>query len=64
MQAVAPVDFFPRATFGSDIPIQRRVGRRSGTLYYFDHARSIRSVAERRNMVCPSASRPMRVTAP
>jgi hypothetical protein len=43
--------------------LQRRVGRRSGTLC-FDHPRSLFSVAARRSMVCPTASRPMRVTAP
>src|SRR5438105_4264828 len=30
----------------------------------FDHPRSLFSVAARRSMVCPTASRPMRVTAP
>jgi hypothetical protein len=39
------------------------VGRRSGTLC-FDHPRSLFPVAPRRSMVCPTSSRPMRVTAP
>ena|SRR5271166_2266852 len=43
--------------------VQRRGGRRCGTLC-FDHRRSLFSVAARRSMVCPTASRPMRVTAP
>ena len=29
-----------------------------------DHSRSLFSAAARRSMVCPTASRPMRVTAP
>src|SRR5260370_4716604 len=37
--------------------------RRSGTLC-FDHPCSLLSVAARRRMVCPTASRPMRVTTP
>lgn len=46
---------FFSGTFDSDTPIQRR---RSDTSY-FDYP-----VAEQRNIVCPTASRPMRVTAP
>jgi hypothetical protein len=41
----------------------RTLSRRSGRLY-FGHQRSLFSVAARRNMVCPTASRPIRVTAP
>jgi hypothetical protein len=59
---VSPIILNEHRSFSREA-IQRRVGRRSGTLC-FDHPRSLFSVAARRSMACPTASRPMRVTAP
>jgi hypothetical protein len=59
---VSPIILNEHRSFSREA-IQRRAGRRSGTLR-FDHPHSLFSVAARRSMVCPTASRPMRVTVP